>query len=688
MVGLRYSHVVGIVLALAASNAAAQPCPQTRPAEANAVIALPYASPGIAPEIGDVLALADFGDYRGGFDLAPGADVAAIVQRRMLVEQDRYQYDIVLTPLRGGGVTRVIAEAGGFLLQQQQGGPDGTSRDRRPVWSPDGRRVAFLVGCGGVGRLGIYDVERRRLRTIAPGGDDVHRFSWTDAATLSVETGPTPSALSHHEARVRGDGFAVDDDFAPLAFDLPYHSPRRTWSVDATTLRARVLDEAPDAAVPRQTSAPRAWIAPADPASRVARPPQALFHQAAGGSEATRCAAAACQGPLTGAWASADGADVYYLRRDGYAQALPGLYAWTVASNTIRLVRREEETLANCQSDGRALYCVREATTAPPAFLRIDFGDGHVQTLYDPNPDWRHFALPRVARIETLDAFGEESFAHLVYPASYDPQQRYPLVIVQYRSRGFLRGGVGGEYPIWPLAARGFFVLSVDRPEPRQLHLQLTPAELSRTIELGGSENRMKQSALEAMIAQLTARNLIDPGRIAITGLSDGAETVYFGLFSSEVFATAVASSPPTDALDWWLNAESFRRSRALSLGMRWPEPGNGDEPWSRWWRANSAALQADRITAPLLMQYPDNEALSGFPLYARLRQLNRPVDLYVYPDEYHLKWRPRHIGLVQTRAIDWIEFWFKGVERADPIDPNRAARWRALRQAQDDAAR
>src|SRR3546814_5155407 len=49
-------------------------------------------------------------------------------------------------------------------------------------------------------------------------------------------------------------------------------------------------------------------------------------------------------------------------------------------------------------------------------------------------------------------------------PAPSRPSKPYPLVVVQYDTRGFLRGGTGDEYPIQALAASGFAVLSVSRP--------------------------------------------------------------------------------------------------------------------------------------------------------------------------------------------------------------------------------
>ncbi|PMY01186.1 peptidase, partial [Pseudomonas sp. MPR-R2A5] len=69
-------------------------------------------------------------------------------------------------------------------------------------------------------------------------------------------------------------------------------------------------------------------------------------------------------------------------------------------------------------------------------------------------------------RLRSTNSFGLPSFADLDLPIGYVPGKRYPLVVVQYNSRGFLRGGTGDDYPIQAFANRGFAVLSVDKPTP------------------------------------------------------------------------------------------------------------------------------------------------------------------------------------------------------------------------------
>jgi dipeptidyl aminopeptidase/acylaminoacyl peptidase len=383
-----------------------------------------------------------------------------------------------------------------------------------------------------------------------------------------------------------------------------------------------------------------------------------------------------CDGDVRNPMLLATG-EVAFLRLEGFARADTALYVWTPRTGAVRSLRLSEEMLA-CVAGAR-IYCLREAAREPRSLVAIDPATGAVTALYDPNPQWARFRDVRIERLNFTDARGLQSFAHLVYPAGYRPGRLYPLVIVQYRSRGFLRAGTGGEFPIFPMAARGYFVLSVERPEDHARGRELSYAALQREQELSGEENRMKLDAIDAFIAEAERRHLIDSGRIAITGLSDASETLYLALLRRS-FAAASAASPPTDRSAWWLQSQAFRARLAATLGAE-PPWDSGDE-WRRWWEANSIAEHADEIATPLLFNLSHAEALGALPLYVRLRERNVPAEIFLYPDAYHLKWRPLQVLASQERTIAWFEFWLRGVETADPDDPERIERWRALRAA------
>jgi hypothetical protein len=53
-----------------------------------------------------------------------------------------------------------------------------------------------------------------------------------------------------------------------------------------------------------------------------------------------------------------------------------------------------------------------------------------------------------------------------------------------------------------------------------------------------------------------------------------------------------------------------------------------------------------------------DDEYLSGLEALTALRRAGKPVDLYVFPDEHHVKRQPAHRAAIYRRAIDWFNFW------------------------------
>ena len=66
---------------------------------------------------------------------------------------------------------------------------------------------------------------------------------------------------------------------------------------------------------------------------------------------------------------------------------------------------------------------------------------------------------------------------------------------------------------------------------------------------------------------------------------------------------------------------------------------------------------------------------------YVALKEAGKPIEMYVFPDEYHVKWQPKHRHNIYRRNVQWFNFWLRGVEDPDPVDPEQYARWRKLRE-------
>lgn len=645
-----------------------------------AVLALCFTEPVLASpergvEIDDLTDLVEFTARDHALALSPDGARVAFITRTRDVEHDVYVHRLHALELAAPNRMQTLAQAGDIILSSTAGRRSGSAIERAPLWSPDGRWIAYLAENDGRAELWRVRSDGRGAQRLLGADADVRTFRWIELGeALIAETGASRAELNARRERARRLGFHPSDAYEPIYSLAPAldDTAGDSWRIDMRTRALTHIAAAPDGA-----QQDLAWIAPRDPAQAGAwLPALALYARSPTGAQL--CAEPACEGRLLRAWAE-DGDEIYFQREIGHDGALTEIAAWRLDGNNVRSIRVAEERLLGCVLDHDRLICLQDASLQPQRVVAISLEDGALTSLYDPNPSWSAFTLPRVERLDTTNSTGEASFAHLVYPLDYEPGRTYPLVIVQYRSRGFLRAGVGGEYPILPLSTRGYFVLSVERPEPRlNAVATMSPQRALLQSALDGSESQMKVEAIESFLSTLEARHLIDSYRIAITGMSDGAETLFDLLRTRRHFAAAVTSTPPSDPSSWWLRSRAFRQGRGGDgLTAPWREES---APWTQWWRNNSAANNADELTTPILFNLSETELLSSLPLIVRLEERQAPYDLYVYPGAYHSKWRPAQVRAAQRRALAWIDFWLNGRECDDSDDPQRRERWRVLR--------
>ncbi len=173
------------------------------------------------------------------------------------------------------------------------------------------------------------------------------------------------------------------------------------------------------------------------------------------------------------------------------------------------------------------------------------------------------------------------------------------------------------------------------------------------------------------------ARGAVDPDRIAITGLSDGATTAAWALVNSRRFAAAALSTCCLDATTTMVTGGIAYADRMRRQGFPAFSQDGRDV-----WRPLALSLNAGGRKMPILMQLADDEYLFALPAFTALRENHWPVEMYVFPDEHHIKWQPAHRLAIYQRNLDWFDFWFNGREDSDPGKAAQYIRWRALHMA------
>lgn len=649
----------------------------------------------LVPE--DLVRLRDIGpvdpmqQYAGLFSVSPDGRRVAFQLRRGDPATNRYCLAMVVVELRPGGKA-VVADRGGdfiryrFDFRGKASFPSGVADTITPRWSPDGRWIAYR-------RRDRDTVQLWRARTDGSGSeaitdsvDDVEDFRVTaDGNGIVHATRPGLREASAAIDREGLSGFHYDDRFSPTSSSRPFPPapiPRKAWYLDlesrrtraATQEEAALLDE-----VPREEGS---WTQAAGPTGAVAVvqvAPDSLYAsrgrlQVAVGARTTVCGAPECADASYPWWA---GDAVRFLRREGWRNEETAVYEWKPGSLRTRRLYATVDLLLGCVPAGAALTCLREGALQPRRLERLDPATGMRDIVFDPNPEFANLTLGSVERLRSRNSFGLASFADLVLPVGYEPGKRYPLVVVQYVSRGFLRGGTGDDYPIQAFANRGFAVLSVDKPDAVGSRAAPDYVEGDRINLRDFADRRSVLEAVEDPVRVVIARGIADPVRIGITGLSDGSSTVQFALLHSKLFSAFASSSC------CWDTSMPIRvgpGAAKLFHTMGYPRMTDDSETARAFWRQIAITPNAARIRAPILVQIADDEYWSALQSFTALRELDRPIDMFVFPGEHHVKWQPAHRLATYTRAVDWFDYWLNGVKA--PGREEEIARWEAMRQA------
>lgn len=622
-----------------------------------------------------------------------GSKVAFQLRRGKTVDND-YCQGIVVVDTRAGAKPALVDAGGRFLRMRQTllgvtNYPSGYAEIITPKWSPDGRKLAFLRQDDGAVQVWIADLSAGTSGPLTKVAFDVETFEWSADGVSVVISGRPGLAKAMADIVEEGrSGFHFDERYVPFASDRPFplaDIPTESFVVDLATGVMRGIAEGNGAKgsaagavdMSGRTLGPggrSAWLVPTDTANVVS---PARIHAIDGTGKETVCAEEACLRAKVMWWTN-DGSLVFQ-RREGWGWSLTGLYVWSPETGNVRQVLQTPDILVGCQVADMRLICGREGSLRPRDLVAIDLATGGEVVLFNPNPEVRNWRLGTVERLHWTNAAGVETFGDLVLPPSHRPGEKHPLVIVQYESRGFLRGGTGDDFPIHLFAAAGLAVLRVETPVS-SAYLKGAPsyAQLFTTERVNWQHRREIQSSLEEGIALAVSKGVVDGDRVGITGYSDGAQTVRFALINSRRFKAASVSSCCEDQS----SIMSLYGLKGAAEMRSYGYPGL-TEDGAAFWAQTSTRRNADRLDTPVLMQLRDSEYLASLESYMALRERRQPAELYVFPNEFHQIWQPEHRKAIYIRNVDWFRFWLLNAQDPDPAKAVQYKRWQSLNEGQ-----
>ncbi|KAF1721717.1 Atxe2 family lasso peptide isopeptidase [Pseudoxanthomonas wuyuanensis] len=478
---------------------------------------------------------------------------------------------------------------------------------------------------------------------------------WFEPGPLLGKRGSRWKELDLETLEVRDVGSSEAPGQAPSTLGLPEHLTPWKWAQNPDDERIALLTRVGDAAGRFSKPDVELAIAPSARAGQV-----------------VTCQDPLCAGRNITALQWRPGHDEVLFtvtdRREGRAQSI---YRWDVKRGVVDFVVRSRGLLGGdstqqrfqdvpCGVSADALVCVTAEADRPPRLEAIDIETGRRTPLFEPNAVLASDIAATVPAelFRWQDEHGEE-FSGWLFAAP--GAERAPLFVTYYSCEGFLRGGVGDEWPLMTLAGHGISALCINA-NPGYL-------DVVRYYDQG-------LSAVKGAVDALAAHGRIDPSRVGMGGLSYGSEVTMWTLMRSGLLSAASITSPSLTP-NWYL-FNSLREGFRTGVKSNW-QLGPLDETPERW-RMMSPVFNLDSIRAPILFQMPEQEYLLAVEYALPLVRMKR-ADMYVFPDEPHIKFKPKHKLAAYERNVDWFRFWLQGYEGPDAAKAPLYARWNLMKR-------
>ena len=234
----------------------------------------------------------------------------------------------------------------------------------------------------------------------------------------------------------------------------------------------------------------------------------------------------------------------------------------------------------------------------------------------------------------------------LLYPANYDPNKTWPMVVVVHGgpASAVIPRWPGVGYGAVPFSALGYFVFM---PNPRGSFGQGEKYVQANRKDFGYGDLRDTLAGIDAVEKKVP----VDDKRLGLTGWSYGGFMSMFAPTRTQRFRAVVAGA----------GISNWQSYYGQNLIDQWMPPFFGasvyDDP--AVYAKSSAINFIKQVKTPMLIVVGDRDAEcpapQSFEMWHALRAQGVPTSLVVYPNEGHHFVDPAHQRDVLQRALEWF---------------------------------
>lgn len=303
----------------------------------------------------------------------------------------------------------------------------------------------------------------------------------------------------------------------------------------------------------------------------------------------------------------------------------------------------------------------QDAHTAPNYFATRDFKTFTALTNLQPQQSY-NWLTDTLIRFKQLD--GTPTQAILYRPEDFDSRKKYPVIFNYYEELSYRLYEfpypqlTSAEIDIPWFVSHGYLVCTPD------IHYRIAGRS-------GIPVDEWAYNSVLAAARYLSAFPYVDSKRMGIQGHSFGGGETNYIVTHSTTFAAAAEMAGVADPISSYLTLVPFVAPFEHASSMAVFETGHslyGANPWQRpdVYRRNSAVLNADKVTAPLLIVHnpTDNEIQwrQGLELYMALRRLGKKAWMLEYDNEGHTIRSPQNAVDYTIRLSQFFDHYLKGM--------------------------
>ncbi len=259
-----------------------------------------------------------------------------------------------------------------------------------------------------------------------------------------------------------------------------------------------------------------------------------------------------------------------------------------------------------------------------------------------------------VFKWKSQDGTGVEGI--LTKPIDFDPQQKYPLLVVIHGGptwASFLGKLAGLErrcYPNQQWAAKGALILE---PNYRGSSGYGETFRSLNVCNLGVGDYWDVISGVDALIE----KGWVDGDRVGAMGWSQGGYISAFITTFSDRFKAVSVGAGISNWVTYYVNTDIHPFTREYLRAMPWEN--------MEIYQKTSPMTYIQNAHTPTLIQHGDKDARvpipNAFELYQGLQDLGVEVKLLVYPGMPHSTEKPRTQRQVMQSNSDWFNRWIWG---------------------------